>query len=660
MARVEAFGWGGGAVKPRRGSTLAIAMAIVVAAGLIEVAGAHPGSRRHRRWHRQQRQAHEAARHELKGFEAHEASKFAAGPPSQLVAENFDVLGHVNLGGGSPNGDVFFFDHGGDVGKYAYVGSWSTPCSGAGVKIIDVNNPSHPKVVARVGGRTGISNEDVVVIEIGEMDVLGVGVQLCKAQGGSGGLALFDVTTPTNPQPLSFHAVPAGGVHELDMVTRTDGTSLALLAVPFTEFDTQYFGIPSGGEFRIVDITDPTNPVPLADWGVIADSTLKNFGAGGDEVSSSFQGLGYYAAHYAHSVRDADGGMTAYVSYWDSGVLKFDISDPTDPVLLARTRFEGDDEGEAHSMTPYDVGGTRYILQNDEDTEPLSPVLVSSSATGATEYSGIDEPWAPTLLSEVGTVSGTVHDAGDGCQEADFSGAAGDVALVDTVDPFYVGIIPGWTVPCSIGSQVLRAAAADAEAILFNLISPDDAWPFFEGDLRAVQQAAGGMPIVQISDIDGMADAIRAAAGPVTVALDPTEPTHGYIRIYSEAAATDINGDGTPEYAQVGEFADLPHVQGELFPPPGTWTVHNTETLGDRAYSSWYSHGIVALDLSNPTSPDLVGQFVPPTNDRFAVSLGHGPAEVWGVAIDPETGIVYASDMRTGLWIVEPTGDAAA
>jgi hypothetical protein len=33
---------------------------------------------------------------------------------------------------------------------------------------------------------------------------------------------------------------------------------------------------------------------------------------------------------------------------------------------------------------------------------------------------------------------------------------------------------------------------------------------------------------------------------------------------------------------------------------------------------------------------------------------------VWGVAINPETGTIYASDMRTGLWIVQPTGSAAA
>jgi hypothetical protein len=677
----------------RRSSFLAAALALLVAAGVADVASAHRGkTKRHRRQHRIQQQAQAQAaqaaalaeavptgatqqgvpgsgidHHDLKGVHSHEAKQFAAGPPSQLVTDNFEVLGHVNLGGGSPNGDVWFFDHGGSVGKYAYVGSWSSPCSGAGVKIIDVNDPSHPKVVARAGGRTGVSNEDVVVIEIGARDVLGIGVQLCKPQGGTGGLQLFDVTDPSNPQPLSFHPAPAGGVHELDMVTRSDGKTLALLAVPFVEFDNTYFGANAGGEFRIVDITNPASPSEYGDgWGVIADSTLKNWGGGGQEVSSSFQGLGYFAAHYAHSVRAADGGMTAYVSYWDSAVLKFNISNPASPVLVARTQYGPEDDGDGHSMTPYQPGGTRFIVQNDEDLDPLAPTIVTSSATGVTQYSGIEEPWAPTLLSEQGTVSGTVHDANDGCQSTDFTGAAGKIALVDTWDPFYVGIIPGWSLPCTIGSQVIRAAEADARGVLFNLKSPDDAWPFFDGDPRAIQDAAEGMALVMVADIDGLAAAIRGPASPDTVTLDPGDPSFGYIRVFSEASSADVNADGTPEYTEVGEFpgaddvASLPHVRGELFPPPGSWTVHNTEVLGNRAYSSWYSHGIVAINMSNPTDPDFVGQFVPPTNDRFAVSLGHGPAEVWGVAIDPETGIIYASDMRTGLWIVRPMGPAAA
>ena len=92
--------------------------------------------------------------------------------------------------------------------------------------------------------------------------------------------------------------------------------------------------------------------------------------------------------------------------------------------------------------------------------------------------------------------------------------------------------------------------------------------------------------------------------------------------------------------------------------PPGTWSIHNTEVLGNRAYSAWYSNGIVALDLTDPTAPVMVGQFVPETSKRHANALGRGPAEMWGVAIDPETGYIYGSEMRTGLWIIDPTGDA--
>jgi LVIVD repeat len=238
------------------------------------------------------------------------------------VSDHFKLLGHHELRGPT-NGDVWFYDHGGKVGKYAYVGTWSDPCSGVGVKIVDVNHPTHPRLVATTPTWPGVSHEDVVVRRIGGRDILGVGIQICGEEAEAGGLALFDVTNPRQPRRLSFLPTPAGGVHELDLVVRPGGRALALLAVPFAEFENVYFGADNGGDFRIVDITDPARPVPLADWGVIADSHLRNF-AGNDEVSSPYQGLGYFAAHFAHSARAADRGRTAYVSYWDSGVLKFD------------------------------------------------------------------------------------------------------------------------------------------------------------------------------------------------------------------------------------------------------------------------------------------------------------------------------------------------
>ncbi|MGI8658768.1 MAG: LVIVD repeat-containing protein [Candidatus Limnocylindria bacterium] len=565
----------------------------------------------------------------------------SAGGASPLVADNFTVLGHANLGGGVPNGDVWFYDHGGSVGKYAYVGTWSGQCTGAGAKIVNVNDPTKPKWVTFVGARKGSSNEDVVVARIGERDVLAIGVQPCGRRGVSG-LALYDVTNPAKPTELSFFATPSG-VHELDLVVLPDGTALAAMALPFNEFP-MVFGEDIGGEVWLADITDPTNPTHISDWGIIGDSELLIQG-GNDPVSSSFQGLGFFAASYAHSVRFADGGDSLYVSYWDAGFIKLDVSDPASPELVGRTLYGVTDAGDGHSLATYDVAGSRYLLTNDEDYDPGPETISVTTSATIGEWPGIQEPWAPTSLYSLagGTISGSVHDAGDGCAAADYDGAAGMVALADSIDPFYDAPL------CPIGLQASLAAQAGAVAFVSNLISIDDPYPFGPD---ADVSATAGMPVLQITEIDDIAAAIRAQLAVGTdvtfTATSEEPPTWGHLRVYREDA-----GD---EWQQVGEFRGP--ATGPVT-PPGSWSIHNTEVLGDRAYSSWYSAGIIALDVSDPTNPTRVGQFVPDTSRRHANSLGTGPAEVWGVAIDPATGIVYASDMRTGLWIVQPTGDAA-
>jgi hypothetical protein len=158
--------------------------------------------------------------------------------------------------------------------------------------------------------------------------------------------------------------------------------------------------------------------------------------------------------------------------------------------------------------------------------------------------------------------------------------------------------------------------------------------------------------VIQIAEIDDIAAAIRATPGADTMTITAETPSWGYVRVFRE--------NGTSEWQQVARFTDAPHAFGEHPTPTGSWSVHNTEVRGNRAYSSWYSNGIVAIDVSNPLNPTRVGQFVPRSSARHANSLGVGPGEMWGVAIDPATGIIYASDMRTGLWIVQPTGPAAS
>ena len=559
----------------------------------------------------------------------------------EISATNFEVLGHRDLGPSARFGDIFVFDHGPSVGTFAYLGTSQNfeadrPC-GRGVKIFDVSRPRRPRLVATARGMgPDVDYEDVSVAHVGSLDVLAAGIQSCFVENAPRGLALYDVTDPTDPHRLSFFSTPVG-IHELDLVTREDGRSLALATLPHSE------SAGTGGDLRIIEITDPRHPVELADWGILADSSLPVVG-GDFEITDQGQGIGAYSSNHAHGVRAADGGMTMYASYWDAGVLEFDISDPANPLLVGRTTFDVDEDGDAHSVTVYEANGTRYILQNNEEISPLSPPVITSSATETRELPGLENHFMPTPLSSIGVTTGEVFDAGDGCRASDFEGAGGKIALFDTGD----------AVACEIGTQVVHAVRSEADGFLINALgtSRPSYFQFFPGRTaaRIINREGVGVPSAMFSQIDGGADAIRAqlASGPVTVTMTPTEPSWGFLEVFSEDAPTDH--DGVLEFQQVGEFSGLPHVVGDPVRRRQWFTIHNTETMGDRAYSSWYAHGIVALDISDPTAPTLVGTFTPRLE---------GPAAMWGVAVDPARSLVFGSDIQTGLWVLRPTGPAA-
>jgi hypothetical protein len=597
------------------------------------------------------RRSIDAARRDLVGSDALRSIRGATAP---ALADNFEVLSHIKFEGLAPDADVSVFDHGPGVGTFAYVGSTSFECGDArGVSIVDVSDPSEPRLVAHATGGRYTTTEDVAIERVGDRVVLGVGYQPCSDRSKVG-LGLFDVTDPNHPAKLAFLEQPAGGVHELDLVTREDGRSLALLAVPFAEADTVFSGIDFGGDFRVVDITDPTKPQELTDWGVINDSDLFLVRRP-EPVSFPFQGLGVQTVHFAHSVRAADAGMTAYVSYWDAGVLKFDMTDPADPVLLGRSRYPIDADGEAHSMTPYESGGTRYIFQADEDAIPDSPGLITSNVTGDDRYQALDEYWMPTTLHEAGSVSGQTFDANDGCQSEDFVGASGKIAIADL---YSFGLVPP---PCGIGGIVLKAVKAGATALVLNYVGEDDPFAFSPRPraMKKIAELDPDMVAVVVGAADGMVEAIRQFAGPQApeVEIAAGVPSFGFLRVFRETGATDADGDGFIDYPQVGRFDALAHVVGDADEEASfSWTIHNPEVAGDRLYASWYAHGIVALDISDPLHPAEVGNFVPATRARSEY-FGARAAAVWGVAF--HDGLIYASDLRSGLWIVRPTGPAA-
>src|SRR5712691_9118402 len=81
------------------------------------------------------------------------------GGQGQPAGNHTRQLGELNLPGGL-HADVWAYK------TFAYVGTWSGPCPGTGVKIIDVSNPARPRQVATAAGYANTSAEDMQVLSV--------------------------------------------------------------------------------------------------------------------------------------------------------------------------------------------------------------------------------------------------------------------------------------------------------------------------------------------------------------------------------------------------------------------------------------------------------------------------------------------------------------
>ena len=129
------------------------------------------------------------------------------------------------------------------------------------------------------------------------------------------------------------------------------------------------------------------------------------------------------------------------------------------------------------------------------------------------------------------------------------------------------------------------------------------------------------------------------------------EKGYGYMRVWDYSKLNDPK--------QIGEYRTT-NTPGGNDQGAGDYTIHNNFLVGTTLYTSWYTDGIRVIDVANPRAPKEVAYFVPPATTNPVKPSQRGvltnTTQVWGSVVDEATGLVYASDMNSGLWILRRTG----
>jgi hypothetical protein len=350
-------------------------------------------------------------------------------------ALNMVAVGHNSIGGRGFNADVWV--HKG----YAYVGHWGFTdwANGSktrfcpqppnnGVAVIDARNPANPVLISKLQNPNGTSAEDVVVYTarsgpLAGRDIAAAGIQVC---GGSRydasiprGLMLWDVTVPASPAQIGFLSFGCctRGLHEFEIEYRPDlGKTFAYATDPTAEEPDDES--PTGredqqgrGPFRLIDITDPRNPQLVSHWGFLTRGVVPAAGQGCDA-----DGL------YGHGAEPSEDGKLVFLSYWDSGFVAIDVTNPANPVFKGRAVYPANADGDGHSSNYDDE--RRLLYSADED-------FCKSSGAGIEKGFGYLRVWdysnlaAPRQIGEYRTPNSLGTD----------DQAAGDYTIHN---PFYV------------------------------------------------------------------------------------------------------------------------------------------------------------------------------------------------------------------------------
>jgi hypothetical protein len=309
----------------------------------------------------------------------------ASGANGKPLAKNVKRLGHLDLPGA---GQVYV------AGEYAYIGHLPNK-PGLGTSVVDVSDPTRPKVVASIDVGDAESHSHKVRVVDGIMAInvernnFGIGrkaeqlppvkkrlgVELGREpsdkelaaklgveesdiaaleaseihQYTDGGFKLFDASDPANPREIAYHKTGGIGVHRFDMDSE------------YAYISTEMDGF-IGNILVIYDIRDPEKPQEVSRWWMDG----QNIDAG--EIPT-WEGR---ECRLHHAMRQGD---RLWAGVWQAGLRVIDISDITKPITVGSYNYHPPYPEPSHTFmpVPFPVAGRDIALAMDEEDQYYSP-----------------------------------------------------------------------------------------------------------------------------------------------------------------------------------------------------------------------------------------------------------------------------------------------
>ena len=264
--------------------------------------------------------------------------------PQPDYARNMRLIGHSDQGGRADGVQVMV--HRG----YAYVGHMFSK----GFSIIDVRDPKNPRAVNYVAAPPNtwtihLQTHDDLLLVINAKDMFAaaefadekayyqgqLGTVVGTAQAAqkpardwSAGVAVYDISKPTEPRRIGFMPVDGGGIHRLWYVGGRWAYASALID-GFTDYI-----------FITIDMADPAHPREAGRWWIPGMNAAA--GETPDWPATRRYGLHHAIIH----------GDTAYAAWRDAGMVVLDVADRSRPKLIAHRDGVPPFGGGTHNCLP--------------------------------------------------------------------------------------------------------------------------------------------------------------------------------------------------------------------------------------------------------------------------------------------------------------------